>query len=470
MRSNSAWKELLDTGGVGKFALLTFGIWLHAADLLLTATIIPTVVGEIGGMRYVNWSISLYQIGAIIFGAVAALLLRRRSLRVVLVLGAALYGAGCVLSAIAPAMSVFLAGRMAQGAGGGIMTAIGYIAIQAFFPERLWTRLMAVEATVWSVGSLLGPLAGGLFAEYGNWRVAFWAFGGQAVLLIVAACALMAPVHTTRTENSHTPWSTILVLSVATICIAQAGVTGPTAAILLVATGLALLCGAAWLDTRSPSRLLPRQAFDLTHSLGAGLMMIFVISAATNAFSIYGPLILRLAFGVSPLSSGYILATESIAWSSATMLLSGLDARHERRVIGIGVALTITGAAGFAGAVPAGSLPGIVLCAAVLGAGMGTFWPYAVRRILLAAPEDDGGLAAGATQTMQRFGFAVGAAAAGVVANLAGLTDDASGATVGRAGFWVFTAFIPLQLIAGLLARFFLAGRASVSKPLPAAP
>ena len=48
---------------------------------------------------------------------------------------------------------------------------------------------------------------------------------------------------------------------------------------------------------------------------------------------------------------------------------------------------------------------------------------------------------------MQRIGFAVGAAATGIVANLAGLAEGVSLAAARAAGFWVFAAFVPVLAV-----------------------
>ena len=41
-------------------------VWLHAADSLVTATIAPAIVDDLDGVAYINWTISLYQVGAIV--------------------------------------------------------------------------------------------------------------------------------------------------------------------------------------------------------------------------------------------------------------------------------------------------------------------------------------------------------------------------------------------------------------------
>jgi hypothetical protein len=49
---------------------------------------------------------------------------------------------------------------------------------------------------------------------------------------------------------------------------------------------------------------------------------------------------------------------------------------------------------------------------------------------------------------VQRIGYAVGTAAAGIAANLSGLIDGVSVAAAKAAGFWVFAAFVPVLLVA----------------------
>ncbi len=110
--------------------------------------------------------------------------------------------------------------------------------------------------------------------------------------------------------------------------------------------------------------------------------------------------------------------------------------------------MVVTGAAALALAVPAGSLPGIVACLLLQGAGMGLCWPAIVQRSVRCADATEGTLAAAAPGTIQRIGFAVGAAATGIAANLAGLGDGVSPEAARAAGFWVFAAFIPLLALA----------------------
>jgi hypothetical protein len=152
-------------------------------------------------------------------------------------------------------------------------------------------------------------------------------------------------------------------------------------------------------------------------------------------------------FGTEPLISGYILAGEALAWSAGTMAVSAAPVSAGKVLIRVGTALVAAGAAGLALAVPAGSLVGIVACVLLQGVGFGLCWPSIVQRTVRFAAAPERALAAAAPGTVQRIGYAVGAAAAGIAANLSGLADGISLAAARTAGFWVFAAFVPMLLV-----------------------
>lgn len=80
-----------------------------------------------------------------------------------------------MLCASASNMPWLLLGRTVQGLGGGILAALGYALIRTLFEPRLWARAIALVCGMWGVATLLGPALGGIFAEAGHWRLAFWA-------------------------------------------------------------------------------------------------------------------------------------------------------------------------------------------------------------------------------------------------------------------------------------------------------
>ena len=75
------WADFLAEGRGARLALICLGVWLNAADSLVTSTIMPTVGRDLGGYAYFSWATAAYMVGAILSGATAARLSARTGLR-----------------------------------------------------------------------------------------------------------------------------------------------------------------------------------------------------------------------------------------------------------------------------------------------------------------------------------------------------------------------------------------------------
>lgn len=247
--------------------------------------------------------------------------------------------------------------------------------------------------------------------------------------------------------------------------IAHAGIAaGVTTATIECLAGVVLLYVAARLDGRSPDRLLPLQFLKYRRPVGAGLLMVLALSMSTTGFWLYGPLLLKILFGTNPLIAAYILAAEGLAWSLATVVVSRIDRLSEILLIRIGVAVICVGASCFTVAVPAGIMSAIVACALLQGLGFGLSWPATAHRLVRFSMPSERSLVSASQTTVQRIGYAVGTAAAGIAANVSGLSDGISMAAAKAAGFWVFAGFIPILCLAMLSCwRFTIAQSTNIS-------
>jgi MFS family permease len=450
------WRGLYASGLLGRFAVLCLGVWLHAVDILVTATISPGIVDDIGGVAYINWTLMLYETGTIVTAAAAPSLSQRIGIKGVLQLAALLYGGGCLIAAFAPHMGVLLAGRLAQGLGGGLLLSLCYLAVQQWFPQSWWSRLFGIVAVIWGAGSLLGPLIGGMFAGLHAWRMTFVAFAVQAAGLWIMTSLWLPSESPASGAAQRLPFLPLGVLLSGTLLIAESSVAGDIAASAIAApSGLGLIYQAARLDRRSGSRLFPAQLLEFGHPVSAGLWMVLALSTASVGFWAYGPLVLKILFGTPPLATGYILAGEAVAWSLATLAVTRAPVSADRRLIRVGVTMAAAGAGGFALAVPSGAMAAIVLCALLEGGGFGLCWPTIVHRMTRLADVADQPVAVASPETVSRIGYAVGSAAVGIAANLSGLAAGVSIGAAKSAAFWVFAAFVPLLFVALLCAWRF---------------
>lgn len=433
-----------------KLILLCFAVWLHASSSMLAATTLPSAVREFGGGNLIGWAFALYLLGSILAGASTGTLMRFTGLRGALTAAALLYLFGSLICAAAPNMTTVLLGRLVQGGGGGYLVALAYVAIRQWFAAALLPKVLALISAVWSTSAFAGPLVGGTFATFGDWRMAFVAAVAQAAAFI--ALALLAAPALARSETETPPSIPFLRLglicgSVLSIAFAGAEVQALRSSAL---TGLAvvLFLIALRVDGRaSAGRMFPAEPFNLFTPVGAGLLLILTASIASMSFMVYGPIMLETLHGVTPLAAGYIVAFESVCWGLAAVAVASLKSPNEAWLIRLGVLLLPLSLMGFAVTMGDGSVWLILAFAGAQGAGFGVMWAFVVKRITENALGGEADETSSAIPTIQQVGFAFGAAATGIVANGFGFGQDVGVAAAQSAALWIFLAFIPFALI-----------------------
>jgi MFS family permease len=80
---------------------------------------------------------------------------------------------GTILASAANSISILLVGRSIQGVGGGGLVALTYVVIADMVTLRERGKWFSIIALQWAVGSVIGPVIGGLLAEHASWR---WIF------------------------------------------------------------------------------------------------------------------------------------------------------------------------------------------------------------------------------------------------------------------------------------------------------
>jgi len=121
------WSALTQEGHLSRLLLLCFGVWLYAADSTLVATVMPVAVEDIGGIPFLSWTYTLYQLGSVMTGAIAGLMVIRTGIAKAQIFAGIIYVIGCAISGYAPDMTTMILGRLLQGMGGGGLVSIAFI-------------------------------------------------------------------------------------------------------------------------------------------------------------------------------------------------------------------------------------------------------------------------------------------------------------------------------------------------------
>ncbi len=454
-----SWRELLTREYLPKLITLAMALWLHAANSMLTATTMPSAVEEIGGLNLISWTYALYLTGSITAAASISLILVKLGLRKTMIRSALVFTGACVVVAMAPNMPVLLVGRVFQGLGGGALIALVYVSQDRFFPNRFVPKTVAFLSLVWTLSAFSGPVIGGAFATAGEWRLAFWVFAAQGLLLIPAVHFLLgdsAPKVDLKAQRI--PIIRLSFLSASILLISMAGAYfDPLISPILTLLGCVSLVIFVIRDKSATSaQILPSDAFNPSHSISQGIGATFLLCISIMSFLVYGPLILIHLYQLTPLQAGFVVLLESLAWGSAAILFSGTHADSEPGLIKWGGGCVLVGLIAMSICFPRGLLWAVLVSVIIINGGYGMMWGFIIKRIIGAASMAEKDRASSLVPMTQQTGFAIGAAFSGLIANGFGLDESLAQEEIQAVAFWLFAGFVPLAAAGNILAWRFV--------------
>lgn len=256
--------------------------------------------------------------------------------RPVLLAGIALYLTGALASALAPTLPVLLAARLVQAIGGAAGVVTSRVMVSDLFGREESARRQATLMMIVLVSPALAPVAGGLLATLGGWRLV------PAVLTAVATAALL----------------------IAFVRLPETRATSGGASGGRLAPGIARLL-------RNPRFVLAM----LTLAGGSSALYMFLASA---------PFLLVRNFGLSESQAGTCFLVVAAASIAGTRLVGPLARRAD--ALRAGTALIFVGslielalaAAGITGPLP------LITPMLLLGFGAGIVGPAAITVVLFA--------------------------------------------------------------------------------------
>lgn len=449
----TGWQGLLTGRRGARIALLCSGAGLHAINLYLATTILPTVVRDIGGLALYAWNTSVFVLGSMVGSAMAAWMATRMGGRRAYEFGVAGFTAGCTLCALAPAMGWLVAGRLVQGLGGGLLVALPYVLMPRLFEAAWWPRVTALVSGMWGVATLLGPAVGGGLAESGWWRQAFAALIPVSGLLALAAWRLLPDDEPATDRAEAAPAGQLARLCLAVMSASVAGSVQHHGAQAGWAAVSVASFAWVWRHERSPgakARLLPRGALQdsLPRRLYGAMALLAVTVTCSEGFV---PLFLQTLHGVGPLVAGLMAASLSAGWTAGAIVASSASGAQVAALLRWAPRLSVVGMVALAALLPAGlgipatgPLVGLTLAMVMSGVAVGMAWPHLATATLAQAPADEAALAGASVMTVQLIATAVAASLAGLVVNTAGLPEGRAS----TAAAWLFglSALGPLLL------------------------
>lgn len=464
-KDTGSWSELLSGRNGLRSIALAGGVALHAVNVYMVATVLPSVVRDIGGLSYYAWNMTLFVLASILSSALSPKALDKYGPQHAFLMAIALFAAGTAACAAAPTMGWMLAGRTLQGFGGGLLLGLSYSSTRIVFEERLWPKAMALLSSMWGVATLAGPAIGGIFADAGHWR---WAFG--AVLPVAAVLAVLVRTQiATRSSNERgnavrVPMAQIglLVGSVLIVSVASLSdnlvwnVVGIVASLLVAAI-------VARLDGAGTTRLMPKGAYDLNR-LGGVYACVALLSIGITV-EMFVPYFLQVLHGHKPLVAGYLSAVMSAGWTLGAVTSTSRSHAVADTYMRLGPVISAVSLACLGLLLPWEALWGTGLRWVVappllgVGLGIGMCWPHLLTYVFKVAPAGQENMASSAIITAQLYAMALGAAVGGAILNAAGFTDPGGVSGTAQASMALLLIVALAPALAALIVLRVVRGR-----------
>ncbi len=443
-----SWAEIF-SGRNGLYTLiLNLGMLLFAINQFVVATVMPSVVADLGGVSYYTWAFSLFAVGAIIGAGSAGPLREAFGVRPTYAAAGLALGLGLVGSALATDMPTLVGWRLVQGIGGGAVASHAYGLVATIFPEHLRSRVLTVVSTVWGVATVGGPAFGAIFAEAGLWRGAFWSLAPLAVVFAFLAWRFVEG-STGHGRLSRIPYWRLALFALAVVMLSTTSVIHAPWLVGAVAIASVAVTAIAFArDARAERRIFPRQTTVITTELGATCWIFFLISVVMAFVNTYTTFYLQALHGVAPLTAGYLFAVQSLGWTVTAFVVATLRPSHEPIAIVAGLVVLLIAALGIALTVDSGPVLLIAIFVGLSGAGIGFLNNPAIQRMIAVVPEAERQMAGTSIQAIRNIGISFGAAASGMVAASAGLVDGAGRAIVANAMEWVYGVNVVFAFLA----------------------
>lgn len=331
-------------------AALMLVMVLASMESTITATAMPTIIGELHGLEHYSWVASIYLLACTVsmplYGRLADALGRKP----VILAAILLFLASSLLAASAHSMTQLIIYRGIQGLGaGGIMPVVLTILGDVFtLAER--AKMQGLFSAIWGTASLAGPALGALLVKTLGWRSVFFVnlpFG------IIALAVLLWKYH--DREKPHSTYLDLPGLAALTVgcsaLLALVSRLGPGGWPIWVSIPLLIIASACAIlfirhERRAPNPIMSPQLM-MDRLIGPSMLGSLIFGAVFLSLDTYAPLYMQGGRGGDAKAAAQVVTPVMFTWALSSFLAAPLLIRFGfRKIALIGTLLIIVGFSG----------------------------------------------------------------------------------------------------------------------------
>lgn len=303
------------------FAVVTSALLIQSLDATVVATALDALQSDFGtSLGTASAAITAYATGLVVALPVGAKLCEVYDPKHIFLICVVAFAGFSLLCGLSVSMEQLIAVRCAQAiAAAGVTPAMTIIVVEHFGRAR--DRAFGLFASVFQIGSIAGPVIGGLFVQYLSWR---WIFEINVPLcLIIAAFGLKVIPRSRAPRRARKPIGldgfgvVLLGAAVAALMLGASSVAGDSRSVRvvgLVVMSASLVLGVVFvLHLRRAASPLIRPLLLLGKSFrGVNIINVVYGGGIAGALSLL-PVHAMQAFGMGALKAGSLLSIAAVA-------------------------------------------------------------------------------------------------------------------------------------------------------------
>ncbi|KAF2831146.1 MFS general substrate transporter [Ophiobolus disseminans] len=156
----------------GSLCIITLMAALDATSISVALPIMARALG--GSAIEAFWAGTSFLLTSTVFQPVIGSFSHIFGRKALIYVSLGFFLAGSIIPAVANNFTVVLVGRSIQGVGGGGIICLTELVVVDTVPLRERGKWFSFFGAMWSLGTVAGPLLGGVFSQNVTWRWVFW--------------------------------------------------------------------------------------------------------------------------------------------------------------------------------------------------------------------------------------------------------------------------------------------------------
>ena len=309
------------------------GMFMATLDMQIVATALPTIAADLGKLELFGWVGAAYLLATAavtpFYGKLGDLLGRKR----VFMFAIALFTIGSLACGMAWSMESLIAARVLQGLGGGGLMTSAFGILADLFEPRERAKYQGYSSAVFTLSSLVGPVAGGLISQAIGWEYIFLINLPIGIVVIAVLAFAMPNFATGRQPRIDYPGGLLLAGAVTALVFwaeeALGGGYGGVMVYILPVVVIVAVVAFVLVERRATEPMVPLHL--LSNSTIALALTISVISGvATLGMLNYFALFLQTVTGLPPAMAGLLFLPSSVGSLVASIGTGYIVARTGR--------------------------------------------------------------------------------------------------------------------------------------------